>query len=69
MVELAPDNVKLKKALETASKIGAQYVLIVAEQGIEEERFQLKEMSSGTQRAVTRQELFDLFSNRAAGTQ
>jgi histidyl-tRNA synthetase len=58
-VEIAADSVKLRKALETASKLGAQNVLIIGDQEIAEDRYPLRNMSSGEQRFFTRLELLD----------
>ena len=52
-VELSPDH-KLKRALEVANKNGARYVLIVGDDEIAAGTYQLKNMASGEQTAVTR---------------
>jgi histidyl-tRNA synthetase len=58
-VELAADSVKLKKSLELASRAGARHVLIVGDQELAEGRYPLRDMSSGEQRTVTKDELFN----------
>jgi histidyl-tRNA synthetase len=57
VVELAPAG-KLKKALETANKIGARRTLIVGDDEIAAGVYQLKDMHSGDQCAVSRDELY-----------
>jgi histidyl-tRNA synthetase len=55
-VEVAPDG-KLKRAMELANKIGARYTLIVGDQEIAAGRYALKNMSSGEQEQVGRDEI------------
>jgi histidyl-tRNA synthetase len=55
-VELATDN-KLKRALETANKIGARFALIVGDDEINAGVYALKNMASGEQKNVTRAEI------------
>jgi histidyl-tRNA synthetase len=57
VVELAPAG-KLKKALETANKIGARRALIVGDNEIAAGVYQLKDMQSGDQSTVSRDELY-----------
>ena len=56
VVELASPG-KLKRALETANKLGARYALIVGENELAEDRYALKNMTTGEQTKVTRAEL------------
>lgn len=56
-VEVAA-NAKLKRAMELANKAGARYALILGDDEIAAGRYSLKEMQSGQQRQVTREELF-----------
>jgi histidyl-tRNA synthetase len=51
------ENFRLKKSLESASKIGAARVLIVGENEVNSGLFALKELSTGTQTAVTLEQL------------
>jgi histidyl-tRNA synthetase len=60
-VELTPSGTKLKKALETASKLGMKYVVIIGERELVENRFQMRNMTSGEQWPVTEQQLFELY--------
>lgn len=55
-VELAPDG-KLKRAMETANKLGARYTLIVGENEIASGRYALKNMASGEQEQIAREEI------------
>jgi histidyl-tRNA synthetase len=47
-VELAPD-VRLKRAMELANKLGARYTLILGENEIAAGRYTLKDMGTGEQ--------------------
>ena len=62
-VELAADDVKLKKSLETASKMGARYVVIIGERELQEGRYLFRNMISGEQTTKTEQELYDIINN------
>ena len=55
-VEVAPDG-KLKRAMELANKLGARYTLIVGDNEIASGRYALKNMSSGEQEQVGRDEI------------
>jgi histidyl-tRNA synthetase len=57
VVELGDENFRLKKSLETASKIGARLALIVGENEVQSGSFALKNLESGEQVAVARGEL------------
>ena len=57
VVELGDENFRLKKSLETASKLGARFALIVGENEVKAEAFALKNLESGEQTAVPREEL------------
>jgi histidyl-tRNA synthetase len=57
VIELGDENFRLKKSLETASKIGARYVVIVGENEVKADAFALKNLSTGDQVAVPRAEL------------
>lgn len=58
IVELAPAG-KLKKALEIANKIGAEYALLIGDNEISAGAYQLKNMKSGEQETITRQQLLE----------
>jgi histidyl-tRNA synthetase len=57
IVELGDQGFRLKKSLETASKLGARYVLIVGENEVSTGVFALKELATGKQESVARPEL------------
>jgi histidyl-tRNA synthetase len=55
-VEVAPDG-KLKRAMELANKLGARYALIIGENEIASGRYALKNMASGQQEQIAREEI------------
>jgi len=57
IVELGDESFRLKKSLETASKMGTRYALIVGENEINSNRFALKNLETGAQVSVPRGEL------------
>ena len=57
MVELGDESFRLKKSLETASKIGARYALIAGENELSTGVFALKNLATGQQVSVPRTEL------------
>jgi histidyl-tRNA synthetase len=63
-VELGNESFRLKKSLETASKVGARYALIVGEKEIQSDQFALKNLASGEQQSVPREELARCIAQR-----
>lgn len=57
VVELGDESFRLKKSLETASKLGAKYALIVGENEISTGVFALKDLEIGEQASIPRAEL------------
>ena len=57
VVELGDENFRLKKSLETASKIGAKYALIAGENEMSTGVFALKNLATGKQDSVPRPDL------------
>jgi histidyl-tRNA synthetase len=57
IVELGDESFRLKKSLETASKLGARFALIVGENEIKANAFALKNLETGEQVSVSRAEL------------
>jgi histidyl-tRNA synthetase len=55
-VELAPEG-RLKRSMELANKLGARYALIVGDDEIGRGEYALKNMQSGEQRNVSRQDI------------
>ena len=56
-VELPPESRKLARALELASKMHARYAVIVGENEVATQRFQLKDLSAGHQRELSLEEI------------
>jgi len=57
VVELGDQSFRLKKSLETASKIGARYAVIIGENEVKADVFALKNLATGEQVTVPRAEL------------
>jgi histidyl-tRNA synthetase len=57
VVELGDETFRLKKSLETASKIGARFALIVGENEAKSGSFALKNLATGQQVSVPRANL------------
>jgi histidyl-tRNA synthetase len=57
VVELGDEIFRLKKSLETASKLGAKYALIAGENELSSGVFALKNLATGKQGSVPRAEL------------
>ncbi len=57
VVELGDESFRLKKSLETASKLGAKYALIAGENELSTGVFALKNLATGEQASVSRPEL------------
>lgn len=55
-VEVSPDS-KLKRALDVANKTGARFALIIGDDEIAAGKYQLKNMQSGEQQTVSREEI------------
>ena len=57
VVRVGDESFRLKKSLETASKSGARYALIVGENEIRSGQFALKNLATGEQVNVTREQI------------
>lgn len=57
VVELGDESFRMKKSLETASKLGARFALIVGENEVKAGAFGLKNLETGEQVSVPRAEL------------
>jgi len=57
IVELGDESFRLKKSLETASKLGARFALIAGENELSTGVFALKNLSTGEQKPVPRDQL------------
>jgi histidyl-tRNA synthetase len=64
-VELLADVVKLKKALELASRLGVRHALLIGDQELAEGKYLLRDMAQGTQKSVTKEELFEQFAGKS----
>jgi histidyl-tRNA synthetase len=53
-VDLGDESFRLKKSLETASKLGARFALIVGENEVQSGTFALKHLASGQQQSIPR---------------
>ena len=60
---------KLKRMLELAGKLSARYTLIVGDNEILTQAYALKNMTSGEQETLTRQELLEHFGARRQVTE
>ncbi len=67
-VELLADAAKLKKALELASRLGVRHALLIGDQELAEGKYPLRDMVQGTQKAVTKEELFEQFAGQGPRT-
>jgi histidyl-tRNA synthetase len=56
-VSLGDESFRLRKSLETASKLGARYALILGENETNSGQFALKNLSTGEQVSVSREEI------------
>ncbi len=63
ITELGDENFRLKKSLETASKMGAHFALIVGENEVKASSFALKNLASGEQTSAPRAELARMIRN------
>jgi histidyl-tRNA synthetase len=59
IVTSGDESFKLKKSLETASKLGARYALIVGENEVNSGRFAVKNLGTGEQVSVAREQIAD----------
>jgi histidyl-tRNA synthetase len=65
VAELGDESFRLKKSLETASKMGARFALIVGENEVKSGAFALKNLETGEQGSVPRAELSrEIHSNK-----
>ncbi len=61
-LEIAPDS-RLKRAMELANKLGARWALILGDNEITAGLYTLKDMTSGEQESVTREQLITKLTN------
>ncbi|HEV2303875.1 MAG TPA: histidine--tRNA ligase [Candidatus Acidoferrales bacterium] len=60
-VELPPEEMKFRKALERADKMGARYVLIIGEDEIASDMLTIKRLADGKQEKISEEALVDFF--------
>jgi histidyl-tRNA synthetase len=65
IVEMGDETFRLKKSLETASKLGARYAVIVGENEVKSAAFAVKNLATGEQVSVPRAELTSLLQRKA----
>jgi len=67
-VELPPEEMKFKKSLGLADKLGARYALILGEDEAASNTFALKRLSDGAQKTLTENELLEYLESERRGT-
>jgi len=60
-VELPPEEMKFRKALERADKMGARYVLILGDDEIASDMLSIKRLADGKQEKISEEALVDYF--------
>ena len=63
-VELPPEEMKFRKALGLADKLGARYAILIGENEIAAGRFTLKRLADAVQTSVTEDELLDTLQQK-----
>ncbi len=66
-VEIGYEPVKLKKSLGLASKLGARFAIIIGEGELATGRYQVKDMRSGSQQEVERDQIASYLKERVQG--
>jgi histidyl-tRNA synthetase len=67
-VEVPPDELKFRKSLDLANRLGARFALIIGENEIAAGRYALKRLADGVQKELTEGELVEFLSgDRAIG--
>jgi histidyl-tRNA synthetase len=67
-VELPPEDLKFKKSLGLADKLGARYALILGEDEAASHTFTLKRLSDAAQKTLTENELLEYLESEQRGT-
>ncbi|MGH9712922.1 MAG: histidine--tRNA ligase [Candidatus Acidiferrales bacterium] len=67
-VELPPEEMKFKKSLGLADKLGARYALILGEDEAASHTFTLKRLSDAAQKTLTENELLEYLESEQRGT-
>jgi histidyl-tRNA synthetase len=66
-VELPPEEMKLKKSLGLADKLGARYALIIGEDEVASQNYTLKRLSDAEQRKFNENELLEYLESERRG--
>ncbi|MGH9792091.1 MAG: histidine--tRNA ligase, partial [Candidatus Acidiferrales bacterium] len=61
-VEVPAEDMKFRKSLDLANRLGARYALIIGENEVASGRYALKRLADATQRELTEGELLDFLS-------
>jgi histidyl-tRNA synthetase len=64
-VEVPPEEMKFRKSLDFANRLGARYALIIGENEVAAGRYALKCLADGTQRELTEGELLQFLREKA----
>jgi histidyl-tRNA synthetase len=67
-VELPPEEVKFKKSLGLADKLGARYALILGDDEAASDTFTLKRLADAAQKTLTENELLEYLESERRGT-
>ena len=67
-VELPPEELKFKKALGLADKLGARYALIIGEDEVAAGTFTLKNLADGTQEKYSENQLLEYLESERRGS-
>ncbi|HTS11552.1 MAG TPA: histidine--tRNA ligase [Candidatus Limnocylindrales bacterium] len=67
-VELPPEEMKFKKSLALADKLGARYALIIGEDEVASRTFTLKRLADADQKKLTEQDLLEYLESEKRGT-
>jgi histidyl-tRNA synthetase len=67
-VELPPEEMKFKKSLGLADKLGARYALILGEDEAASNTFTLKRLTDAAQKTLTENELLEYLESELRGT-
>jgi histidyl-tRNA synthetase len=67
-VELPPEEMKFKKSLGLADKLGARYALIIGEDEVTSETYTLKRLSDADQKKLNENDLLEYLESERRGT-
>ena len=67
-VELPPEEMKFKKSLGLADKLGARYALIIGEDEVASGTYTLKRLADAEQRKLSESELLECLESERRGS-